>query len=188
MVAQMVQELIIELEKPFYSKLKFWKKRGYSKAVLDGIKASEIIFGTDSDNQIKVNSLIENINNLPRWNIFIWRKNTKKRSIHEKFIVKCSRLFMIYFNSNLSDPNLYLVKKKLLKNCQKSFYSKWEKDFGGVLWLSKKEINFNEVKIQHFKRSEENWCWIWLSQIPGIIVRNTIGLFIIKLSNFKSFG
>ena len=49
--------------------------------------------------------------------------------------------------------------------------------------IEKKKINFNEVKIEHFKRSEGD-AGYKLSQMPGIIIRNTIGLFIIKLSNF----
>jgi len=62
------KDLIIELEKTFtIVNLSSKKKRGYSQAVLDGIKASNgtYILCTDSDNQIKVNSLIENVNNLP---------------------------------------------------------------------------------------------------------------------------
>ena len=54
----------------------------------------------------------------------------------------------------------------------------------GFAAVSKKsKINFNEVKIEHFKRSEGD-AGYKLSQMPGIIIRNTIGLFIIKLSNF----
>ena len=54
----------------------------------------------------------------------------------------------------------------------------------GFVAVSKKmDIKFNEVKIQHFKRSEGD-AGYKLNQMPGIILRNTIGLFIIKLSNF----
>ena len=49
--------------------------------------------------------------------------------------------------------------------------------------IKKKRINFNEVKIQHFKRSEGD-AGYKLNQMPGIIMRNTIGLFKIRLSNF----
>jgi hypothetical protein len=43
------------------------------------------------------------------------------------------------------------------------------------------QLNFNEVKINHFKRSEGE-AGYKLSQMPGIIFRNTVGLFKIKLS------
>ena len=49
-------------------------KRGYSKAVLDGVSEAkgDFILCTDGDNQIKVESLLENINNLPKKNEFIF--------------------------------------------------------------------------------------------------------------------
>ena len=59
------KELIEELEKNFLIiNLSFEKKIGYSQAVLDGIKASneDYILCTDSDNQIKVNSLFDLLN------------------------------------------------------------------------------------------------------------------------------
>ena len=62
------KELIIQLEKKFpIINLSQNEKRGYSKAVIDGIYAStkNYILCTDSDNQIKVTSLIENIENFP---------------------------------------------------------------------------------------------------------------------------
>ena len=48
------------------------KKRGYTKAVLDGIASSkgDYILCTDSDNQIKVKSLVDNISKLPDENFF----------------------------------------------------------------------------------------------------------------------
>ena len=58
------KELIKELEKNYpILNLSSEKKRGYTKAVLEGIYSSSghYILCTDSDNQIKVNSLIENI-------------------------------------------------------------------------------------------------------------------------------
>ena len=60
------KELIIQLEKIFpIINLSAKLKRGYSRAVLDGIRAAtgDYILCTDSDNQIKVKSLIDNLNN-----------------------------------------------------------------------------------------------------------------------------
>ena len=55
-------------------------KRGYSKAVIDGIYActKNYILCTDSDNQIKVYSLIENINNLPKEEVFLFGARTPR--------------------------------------------------------------------------------------------------------------
>ncbi len=59
------KELIEELEKNFpIINLSSEKKRGYSQAVFDGIKASneDYVLCTDIDNQIKVNSLFNLLN------------------------------------------------------------------------------------------------------------------------------
>ena len=69
------------------------KRRGYTKAVLDGIAAcnGSYILCTDSDNQIKVKSLIDNINNLPSENhLLIGYRNSRKdslnRILYSKFV------------------------------------------------------------------------------------------------------
>ena len=58
------KDLIKELENDYpILNLSSERKRGYTKAVLEGINSSngEYILCTDSDNQIKVESLIQNI-------------------------------------------------------------------------------------------------------------------------------
>ena len=186
------EDLIIELEKTFsIVNLSSEKKRGYSKAVLDGIKASKgnYILCTDSDNQIKVNSLIENINNLPTGEVFLFGARTPRNDpIHRKIYSKMFKILHdLLFNSNLSDPSCPFVlgQKETFKKLPEEFLLKMRAGFwwGFVAVSKKKKINFNEVKIQHFKRSEGD-AGYKLSQMPGIIIRNTIGLFIIKLSNF----
>ena len=85
------------------------KKRGYSQAVLDGIKASkgDYILCTDSDNQIKVYSLIENINNLPKGDVFLFGARTPRNDpIHRKLYSKMFKILHdLLFKSNLSDPS-----------------------------------------------------------------------------------
>jgi glycosyltransferase involved in cell wall biosynthesis len=186
------KDLIIKLEKTFaIINLSSEKKRGYSQAVLDGIKASNgtYILCTDSDNQIKVNSLIENINNLPTGEVFLFGARTPRNDpIHRKIYSKMFKILHdLLFNSNLSDPSCPFVlgQKETFKKLPEEFLLKMREGFwwGFVAVSKKKKINFNEVKIQHFKRSEGD-AGYKLSQMPGIIIRNTIGLFIIKLSNF----
>ena len=80
------KELITEIENDYpIVNLSSEKKRGYTKAVLDGINSSngDYILCTDSDNQIKVQSLIENIKNLPDdQNFLIGYRNPRKDSIN----------------------------------------------------------------------------------------------------------
>ncbi len=186
------KELIIELAKTFtIVNLSSEIKRGYSQAVLDGIKSSNgnYILCTDSDNQIKVNSLIENINNLPDEKVFLFgARSPRNDPIHRKIYSKMFKfLHDFLFKSNLSDPSCPFVigKKETFKKLPEEFLLKMREGFWwGFVAVSKKmDIKFNEVKIQHFKRSEGD-AGYKLNQMPGIILRNTIGLFIIKLSNF----
>jgi len=186
------KELIIELEKTFHiNNLSSEKKRGYSQAVLDGIKASKgnYILCTDSDNQIKVSSLIENINNLPNGDIFLFGARTPRNDpVHRKIYSKMFKILHdLLFKSGLLDPSCPFVlgQKETFNKLPEEFLLKMREGFwwGFVAVSKKKQINFNEVQIKHFKRSEGD-AGYQLNQMPGIILRNVIGLFKIKLSKF----
>ena len=104
------KELIIELEKKYpIVNLSQNQKRGYGLAVLDGIYNStkEYILCTDSDNQIKVHSLINNLNNFPKENTFlIGYRNPRKDPFNRIIYSKLFKLFHdLLFNSNLKDPS-----------------------------------------------------------------------------------
>ena len=176
------KELIKKLENNFaILNLSSEKKRGYSQAVLDGIKASngDYILCTDSDNQIKVYSLIENIHNLPKGNIFLFGARTPRNDpIHRKLYSKMFKILHdLLFKSNLSDPSCPFVigEKTTFNKLPEEYLLKMREGFWwGFVAVSKKmKINFNEVKIKHFKRSEGD-AGYQLKQMPGIILRNTI--------------
>tara|TARA_B110000259_G_scaffold151806_1_gene171620 strand:+ start:329 stop:1039 length:711 start_codon:yes stop_codon:yes gene_type:complete len=186
------KELIIELEKTFHiNNLSSEKKRGYSQAVLDGIKASKgnYILCTDSDNQIKVSSLIKNINNLPNGDIFLFGARTPRNDpVHRKIYSKMFKILHdLLFKSGLLDPSCPFVlgQKETFNKLPEEFLLKMREGFwwGFVAVSKKKQINFNEVQIKHFKRSQGD-AGYQLNQMPGIILRNVIGLFKIKLSKF----
>lgn len=186
------KELIIELQKTFpIINLSLEKKRGYAKAVLDGIKGSNgnYILCTDSDNQIKVDSLLENLNNFPKDNVFLFGARTPRNDpFHRKIY---SRIFKILhdflFNSKLKDPSCPFVlgQKKTFEKLPEELLLKMKEGFwwGFVAVAKKKKIIFNEIKIHHFRRSKGE-AGYKLYQMPGIILRNTIGLLKIKFSKF----
>mgnify|MGYP001212816103 CR=1 FL=1 len=187
------KELIIELESNYsIVNLSSKKKRGYSKAVLDGIKASngKFILCTDSDNQIKVRSLIENIKNLPKKNIFLFGKRTPRNDPFHRILY--SKLFKILhdilFFSKLSDPSCPFVlgQKETFSKLPENLLLKMHEGFWwGFVGVSKKmKIEFIEVPILHFKRNQGK-AGYKLSQMPRIIIRNTIGLLKIKFSKFN---
>jgi glycosyltransferase involved in cell wall biosynthesis len=182
------KELIIQLKKIFpIINLSAKIKRGYSKAVLDGIKSAtgDYILCTDSDNQIKVKSLIDNLNNLPGDNEFLFgirspRKDPWIRIVYSKLF---KLLHNILFRSKISDPSCPFVigkseefKKlpdRLLLKCREGFW--WA--FTAV--CIKFNIQIKETKIQHFERRYGNSGYN-IKKIPLIAARNIIGLFLIK--------
>ena len=143
------KELIIELEKTFHiNNLSSEKKRGYSQAVLDGIKASKgnYILCTDSDNQIKVSSLIKNINNLPNGDIFLFGARTPRNDpVHRKIYSKMFKILHdLLFKSGLLDPSCPFVlgQKETFNKLPEEFLLKMREGFWwGFVAVSKKKTN-----------------------------------------------
>lgn len=184
------KELIKKLENTYpIVNLSSEKKRGYTKAVLDGISFSsgDYILCTDSDNQIKVKSLIDNIVNLPEDDSFIIGYRNPRRDPINRIIY--SKLFkilhVILFKTKLKDPSCPFVigKKKTFDLLPKNFLSMMTEGFwwGFVATCIKIGIKLTEVPIEHFTRNSGIPGYGFF-KLPGIILRNTIGLFKIKFS------
>ncbi len=184
------KELIKKLEEIYPIKnLSINEKRGYTKAVLDGIEASsgDYILCTDSDNQIKVRSLIDNVKNLPEEGFFlIGFRNPRKDPINR---ILYSKLFKILhdvlFNSKLKDPSCPFVigKKNDYKKLPINLLTQMREGFwwGFVATCKRIDLKFIEVPIEHFERKEGEAGYS-ITKLPGIIVRNIIGLLKIKFS------
>ena len=184
------KELIKELEQEYpILNLSSDKKRGYTKAVLEGIYSStgDYILCTDSDNQIKVDSLIDNIENFPKDKSFlIGFRNPRKDPINR---ILYSKLFKILhdvlFNSKLKDPSCPFVigKKNDYKKLPINLLTQMREGFwwGFVATCKRIDLKFIEVPIEHFERKEGEAGYS-IIKLPGIIVRNIIGLLKIKFS------
>ena len=184
------KNLIKDLEKEYKIKnLSLETRRGYTKAVIDGIEASEgdYILCTDSDNQIKVESLIENIKNFPEENTFLIGFRNPRRDPLNRIIY--SKLFKILhdflFNSKLKDPSCPFIigKKNDFRKLPKDLLKKMSEGFwwGFVGVCVKMKMNFKEVPINHFKR-EKGIAGYKIIDLPGIILRNFIGLIKIRIT------
>ena len=184
------KNLIKDLEKEYKIKnLSLETRRGYTKAVIDGIEASEgdYILCTDSDNQIKVESLIENIKNFPEENTFLIGFRNPRRDPLNRIIY--SKLFKILhdflFGSKLKDPSCPFVigKKNDFRKLPKDLLKKMSEGFwwGFVGVCLKMKMNFKEVPINHFKR-EKGIAGYKIIELPGIILRNFIGLIKIRIT------
>ena len=169
------------------------EKRGYTRAVLDGIFASngDYILCTDSDNQIKVGSLIDNIENLPEENTFLIGFRNPRRDPKNRILY--SKLFKIFhdilFNSKLKDPSCpFVIGKKIdYEKLPVKLLDKMKEGFWWGFVATCKKLNFNlkEVSIEHFERKEGEAGYTF-SKLPGIIIRNFVGLLKIKLAkNYK---
>ena len=182
------KELVIQLEKIFpIINLSAKLKRGYSRAVLDGIRAAtgDYILCTDSDNQIKVKSLIDNLNNLPGDNEFLLgirfpRNDPLIRIVYSKLF---KLLHNILFRSKISDPSCPFVigKSEEFKKLPESLLLKCREGFWWAFTAVciKFNIKIKETKIQHFERRYGNSGYS-IKKIPLIATRNIIGLFLIK--------
>ena len=184
------KELIRLLEKKYPIKnLSQIKKRGYSKAVVDGIFAAEgdYILCTDSDNQVKVESLISNLKNLPEKNNFLIGYRNPRKDPPNRLLY--SKLFKYYhdllFQSGLRDPSCPFVlgKNEDFKSLSRNDLLKMREGFwwGFVGVCLKMNYKFKEVPIHHYGRIS-GVAGYKLKNLPMIILRNFIGLIKIKYS------
>ena len=185
------KQLISELEKKYQViNLSQNEKRGYSQAVLEGILNStkEYILCTDSDNQIKVQSLIENIKNFPKEDSFlIGHRNPRKDPSNRIIYSKMFKIFHdLLFNSNLKDPSCPFViglKKTYLKLNQKKLLYMKEGFWLGFVGVCKNHgLTLNETPIEHFER-QSGEAGYKLKNLLGIVIRNFVGLIKIKFRN-----
>jgi len=182
------KKIIKDLEKKFpIINLSQNTKRGYSQAVVDGIKnaSKEYILCTDSDGQIKVKSLIENLKNLPKKKEFlIGYRNPRKDPLNRLIYSKVFKIFYDFlFNSNLKDPSCPFViglksEYELLphNNLLITREAFW---WGFVAIAKKKGLIFIEKPIEHFKR-EHGEAGYKLKDLLGIIYRNCKAMIEIK--------
>lgn len=184
------KEIIKELENQYpIINLSQDEKRYYTKAVVDGIYHSnkEYILCTDSDNQIKVESRIENISFLPQENEFIFGyRNPRNDPIKRIIISKAFKILHdLLFHSKLKDPSCPFVigqnktykklpREKLLM-MREGFW--W--GFVGVSMIS--NIKFLEKPIKHYSREIGDSSYK-ISNIIKIVLINTIGLLKIKFN------
>ena len=165
------------------------EKRYYTKAVVDGIYNSnkEYILCTDSDNQIKVESLIENLPFLPQENEFIFGYRNPRNDPIKRIII--SKIFKILhdflFHSKLKDPSCPFViglnktYKKLPREKLMMMREGFWWGFVGVSMISK--VKFLEKPIKHYSR-EIGESTYKVSNILRIVLINTIGLLKIKFN------
>ena len=185
------KEIIKELENKYpIVNLSQDQKRYYTKAVVDGIYNSnkEYILCTDSDNQIKVESLIENLTFFPQENEFIFGYRNPRNDPFKRIII--SKAFKILhdllFQSKLKDPSCPFVigRNKTFKKLPREKLLMMREGFWwgfvGVSVISK--IKLLERPIKHYSREVGDSSYNF-SNILKIVLINTIGLLKIKFNS-----
>ena len=123
----------------------------------------------------------------PKKNYFLFgARSPRKDPLHRIIYSKLFKIFhKILFNSNLEDPSCPFVigEKKLFNEMPQKHLLKMREGFwwGFVAVAIKLNIELKEVKIKHFNRTEGEAGYS-LIKMPGIIIRNIIGLLSIKFS------
>ena len=184
------KELLIKLKKKSSFKLISKKKRkGFSRAVQDGIKRAkaDYLLMMDSDGQCDYK------NTLKLWkfrkefdSINAYRFKRIDYAYRKIFSTACYILYKSLFNVPLRDPSFtfIMVNKKVYKSlnnynvlCPDGF--SWEFNARGKM----KGYTFKEVKIFHKKRKYGETKIYTYANLPKIAIRHLIGMLKIKFLN-----
>lgn len=183
------KELILELKVKYpISDQSSQERLGYGEGVTRGIKASkyEYILCIDSDGQCMPNSFMQFYKCEKIKDIIIGNRNPRR---DPKLRIIYSKLLKIFhdflFDSKITDPSCpYIFAKKnvYLELLPKLSFVKeayWWGFVGAAIMLEKKIIEYD---IEHFERYDGSSVVYKFSKMPGIILRNLLGLIKLKRS------
>jgi hypothetical protein len=177
------KELIIELERryPILNNSVAWR-RGYGKALRDGIGLSktDYVLCVDGDGQIGPDQMNE-----------VWRRRSENQflmgwrcpRLDSSIRLICSKLFKLYhqllFPNRLHDPSCPFVlgHAKLFERVGPLLvYMKEGFWWGFVGACCKVKIPVEEIPLHHCERFAGDTRVYRLAKMPGIMLRNGIGL------------
>lgn len=183
------KELLIKLRGKYKIILNQTKeRRGYGKAVIDGINGakSKYILCIDSDGQCDPADFVKFWKNKDIADILIgWRKKRADETRRKIFSNSFKAMFYILFPINIHDPSapFVLFKKetilpyaKYLTYLQEGFW------WGFIGTCAKKHLAIKEFIINHRKRAGGKTQVYHINKIPSIALRNGIGLLKLRIS------
>lgn len=182
-------ELLVNLKKKYKLSLNQKKeRRGYSKAVLDGIgdAKSDYILCIDSDGQCDPRDFLNFWETRKSSDVLIgWRQNREDVIQRKLFSLMFKIFFKMLFPTNLHDPSAPFVlfkRKKILPYLKHLLFLKEGFWWGFVGMCVKKRILISELPMNHRKRIDGKTNVYLLKKIPFIAIRNLFGLIRLKLS------
>ena len=161
-------------------------KKGYSNAVIDGIKqsTSEYLLIMDSDGQCDPNEIFKFWDNRNKADLINGNRVQRVDFLYRKFFSKLA--FVVYnffFKLKLKDPSFAftLMNKKVYSNL--SSFEPQVPD--GFFWefnarAMRKGFSFFEVDINHKKRKYGNTKIFHFYKLPKVAFINLVGLIKIK--------
>ena len=161
-------------------------KKGYSNAVIDGIKkaTSEYLLIMDSDGQCDPSEIFKFWDNRNNADLINGNRVLRVDFLYRKFFSKLA--FVVYnffFKLNLKDPSFAfaLMNKKVYTNL--SNFKPQMPD--GFFWefnarAMRKGFTFFEVDINHKKRKYGNTKIFHFYKLPRVALINLVGLFKVK--------
>lgn len=164
------------------------ERRGYGGAVIDGILSAQtkFIFCVDSDGQYDPADFQKFWDNRDKADIiFGWRVKRmdaiSRRVFSSLFRFICKTLFPCALHDPSAVASLFR-KSLILPNISYLYYLKEGFWYGFVGMAVKKQLSFYEIPINHRKRLKGDTQVYKPKKIPGIALRNLIGLIKLKLA------
>lgn len=165
------------------------QRRGYGGGVLAGIKSSnyEYILCIDSDGQCLPDSFEKFWDNRESADIIIGirspRMDPALRKIYSGLFLTLHR---ILFPSNIKDPSCpYILAKKEIYASLMPYMNYMREGFwwGYVGAALKAQKKFRQFEIKHYERYDGSSVVYKPSKMPGIILRNIVGLVKLRLAD-----
>jgi len=163
-------------------------RRGYGKAVIDGIKTSraEYILHVDSDGQCDPEDFKKFWEERNRADVVIgWRVRRADPFQRKLYSFLFKTVFKALFPVKVHDPSCPFVlykREKILPHLKYLSYLKEGFWWGFVGMCYKKKLSVYEIPIHHRQRYSGTTVVYKISKLPKIVISNLIGLFKLKLA------
>lgn len=163
-------------------------RKGYSKAVIDGLKKveSDVVSFIDSDGQCDPADLAKLLEKFDGNNLVIGnRANRNDSAIRKIMSASFKFVYELLFNTNLKDPSCpYFVtsSQNLAKILNTPSLGILKQGFWWEFYARAKSLNIEniQVDINHRKRAAGNTVVYRPTKLPRIVIEHLIGLFQLK--------
>lgn len=179
-------ELLKNLSKSLPIKLnQSTTRRGYSKALIDGINSSsaDFIFFSDLGGKFDWKDIIKLTNELPRYEFILGVRTNRDDQLYRRLLTKGYSLYFKYFYKvNCSDPDsgFRIYKKSLLTEIFKDkIYNKHLLNSEFTIKCLARNINYKEISINYMQRKGTS-RGLPIKIIPKVIYSTIINSFKIR--------